>query len=189
MNDIKTIYNAISNKTTNQDYKIIAPTPGRGFKNDAAALGELKKAVLNGTGFDCLIKETVSNDNDLNRVLGCFLDGRAVCFYSLSDDTKIYLELPYSLSQYQGLAAVQAEIDRVDGVYDVMPKFEALNGLIRDKNTGIPICTPKGYQYKVTLTDGKIATIEVSTTKIEEDDGFIAISIDDDQKLIGLPIE
>ena len=70
MNDIKIIYNAISNKTTNQDYKIIAPTPGRAFKNDAAALGELKKAILNGTAFDCLVKATVSGDDDLNRVLG-----------------------------------------------------------------------------------------------------------------------
>lgn len=170
----------------NQDYKIIAPTPGRGLKNDAAALGELKKAILNGTIFDCLLKETVSGDDDLNRVLGCHLDGRAVCFYSLSDDIKIYLEL-YSLAQYQGLAAVQAEIDRLDGVSDDMPSFTNNNGLLHDGPSAYSICTPEGYQYKVTLADDKIATIEVSTTKIEGD--FVAISIEDAQKLIGLPCD
>ena len=84
---------------------------------------------------------------------------------------------------------MQAEIDRVDEVYDVMPEFQAYDGLISDKNTGMPVCTPEGYQYKVTLTDGKIATIEVSTTKKEEDDGLIAISNEDAQKLIGLPCQ
>lgn len=112
-------------------------------------------------------------------------------YWSVADGELKNIALPYTVSQYQGLAAVQAEIDRIEGaIIDELPTLSAaIDKLLVDNNNGYQICTPEGYQYKVTITDGKIATIEVSTTKIQDGGVFIAISIEDAQKLIGLPCD
>lgn len=169
-----------------QDYKIIAPTPGRGFQQDAAALAKLKKAILNGIGFDCII-ETYNDEGTgcMGRVLGFYADAFDCAVYDpYAAEIKV-ANLPYTVTQYQGLAAIQAERDRIDGVADEFPILSVTNGMLTENGSGWSICTPEGYQYKVTLIEGKVATIEVSTTKMEGD--FIAISIEDAQKLIGLP--
>lgn len=169
-----------------QDYKIIASTPGRAAVNDAAVLGELKKSFLNGTIFDCIINQLFTpNVDGLSRVIA----GKPSLFYLIDpeDGTISNFELLYTPTQYQGLAAVQAEVDRIDGVTDALPTFQAAGGVLIEADSGYAICTPEGYQYKVTLVKGRIATIEASTTKIEGD--FIAINIEDAQKLIGLPCE
>lgn len=167
-----------------QDYKILAPTPGRGALNDMAVLGELKKSLLNGTIFDCLIKDVTLVENYYGRVLGAYPNS-GVSIYDPGESEVRYFELPYTVTQYQGLAAIQAEADRIDGVSLDSPGLVARNGLLEESVSGYPIGTPGGYQYKVTLVDGKIVTIEVSTSTVEGD--FIAISIEDAQKLIGLP--
>lgn len=175
-----------------QDYKIIAPTPGRAGVNDAAVLGELAKAfLLNGTIYDCIIMNPTRYDSgDIIRII-CVKkkDGQILLGFIDPDDFSLNnFIISYTPTQYQGLAAVQEGMDRVDGqVYNALPDLYivSVNSFLGEDIAGYQICTPESYQYKVTLADGKIATIEASTTKIEGD--FIAISIEDAQKLIGLP--
>lgn len=167
-----------------QDYIRVFVPEGRSLENDANVLATLLKAAENGTIFDVILGFMTNGEPDCQfRVLAYKLLDRTITYYY--DGENIDLSFSYSLTQYYGLAAVQAEVDRIDGLTDVFPTFIATNGFLSESNSGWPICTPEGYQYKVTLVEGKIATIEVSTTKVEGD--YIAISIEDAQKLIGLP--
>lgn len=169
-----------------QDYKIIKPTLGRAVVADAAALAELKKAFLNGTIYDCIIESPIAQDSGDGRVLGT-LGPNPTIYVTDPDDSGNpgTINFPFTIPQYQGLAAVQAEVDRIDGaVHTLLPIFGAISNGLSEIGAGYDVCTPEGYRYKVTLADGKIATIEASTAKTEGD--FIAISIEDAQKLIGL---
>ena len=174
----------------NQDYKIIAPTPGRPVNVDAAALGELAKALLNGTIYDCIVISPLLANSEDTALIGCVSKVRGVFtlgFINPDDFSIGSIEILYTPDQYQGLAAIQAEVDRIDdAVSSELPIFRAdSNGLLYEENSGYQICTPEGYWCRVTIENDKIASIKASDNKIEDD--FIAISIEDAQKLIGLP--
>lgn len=169
-----------------QDYKVIAPKPGRAFFNDAAALGELKKAVLNGIGFDCLIKDTIQGDGDINRVLGFYPEGTAVSYYSLAEGEVIKTITPdYTPTQYQGLAAVQEAIDEMDGVMTELPTLENGGSRLAEGTNAYWICVDGKY-LTPTASGGKLTALAIAETGPTE--GFVNITWEDAQKLIGLPI-
>lgn len=176
-----------------QDYKIIAPKEGRRLTNDAAALGELKKSVLGGLVFDCLLKDIIAKEGTLDRVLGIYNNGISVDAWDVGNSAKITIELPYSTAQYAALSAVQLEQDAFGPLVTTLPGFEYIQGqaeydfIAEDVNSYI-ICTPERYKYGITKSDGKIATIIVSNELVEDDD-FIVIDEETAQGLIGLPIQ
>lgn len=177
-----------------QDYKIIAPKQGRSFAEDAAALGELKKAILNGIGFDCIIKDTVAGDGDFNRVLGFYPGGELADVWSVTDSVKLTIAMPHTVIQYQGLAAVQEAIDEYDGT--LLEKVPAFAGIYVDGiEKSVLVSDDMGYYICV---DGKYLIITfdyatdfiISFEKAESGpaEGFVNITWEDAQKLIGLPL-
>lgn len=174
----------------NQDYKIIAPTPGRNLQNDAAALGELKKSILNGTVFGCLLKDSLANKGDLGRVVGCYPDGSAVGYNSMGNETIYYMPLPYTQAQYQALSIIQRGVDAVDGaIVENLPEL-IINtyGLLDEGGYGAQIATPEGYRFEATVENGKLATLSVSSVKVPEGFRYCQITFEDALNLIGLPI-
>lgn len=167
-----------------QDYKVIAPKEGRAFDVDAAALAELKKSILAGIGFDCLIKDTLSDDGDINRVLGFYPNGSVVDYYSVGNTEVKSLPLQYTVAQYQGLAAVQEAVDEARRLMDAIPDLTKLDGYVRVDYPTFSICVDGKY---LTVTgDDTIEALAIAETGPTED--FINISWEDAQKLIGLPL-
>lgn len=170
-----------------QDYKVIAPKPGRAFADDAAALGELKKAILKGIGFDCLIGGSMAGEYDINRVFGFYPDGSAVSYYSCSNGDIIEMGLPYTITQYQGLAAVQNAMDEADGLQSSLPNFEKSDThLLASADSDAFVCVDGKY---LTVTGSEtIEALAIAETGPDEGYTVINISWEDALKLIGLPI-
>lgn len=170
-----------------QDYKVIAPKEGRIFSGDAAALVEIKKSILNGTIFDCLIKDTLVSDGDINRILGLYPDGTSISYYSQADGNIMTVELPYTVTQYQGLAAVQEALDKEISIQTNIPLLTKRmdNVHLGDDNSTTFICVDGKF---LTVTgSGTIEALTIAGTGPSEN--FVNITWEDAQKLIGLPIK
>lgn len=174
-----------------QDYKVIAPKPGRSFNQDAAALGEIKKAILNGIGFDCLVKNAgISDKGTLDRILGFYEDGSLVKYYDSGDGEIKGSDIPYTPIQYQGLAAVQNAVDEASG--ELMGRIPELTAIGYGSEQRLAVDTPN---YAICV-DGKYLTPTISNQQIQSiaiaETGptghFINITWEDAQKLIGLPL-
>lgn len=171
-----------------QDYKVIAPKYGRDFGNDAAALGELRRSILNGIGFDCLIKDTLSREGDISKVLAFYSVGNLVAVYSVANTEIENYEIPYSVEQYEGLSAIQLAEDEHRGrIENYLPTLEDAGHLMVSDN-GDAICVDGKY---LTVTADPV-TSHIKALAIAEngpsDDNFINITWEDAQKLIGLPL-
>lgn len=174
-----------------QDYKVIAPKLGREFFADAAALGELKKSILNGIGFDCLLKDTLAADSGtLDRLLSFYEDGSYVMYVNVSDSEIKFSDLPYTVTQYQGLAAVQnAEDEWNEAPVTSLPQLSAIRTgsgslVLGESEEGLNICV--GGKYLTVTGDATIEALTIAETGPAE--GFINITWEDAQKLIGLPL-
>lgn len=170
-----------------QDYKVIAPKPGRAFNQDAAALGELKKAILNGIGFDCLPKG-ITESNTLNRVLGTYEGGSKVDVWDVGNGGVASIELPYTVTQYQGLAAVQNAIDEAEGaVFGRIPEMAySGEGYLMEGYTSLLICLDGKYLIPVADDNDNLESLTIAETGPTEN--FVNITWEDAQKLIGLLI-
>ncbi len=172
-----------------QDYKIIAPKQDRSFAKDAAALGELKKAILNGIGFDCIIKDTVEDEGDFNRVLGLYPDNADV--WSKGNGQVLSIKMPYTVPQYQGLAAIQHAIDEKYGLMQNLPSLEydgEDNSIyVPTTQVDIDVCVD-GKKIITTVVENMIKALTLSETGPAADVRFVNITWEDAQKLIGLPI-
>lgn len=169
-----------------QDYKIIAPKQGRGIASDAAALEELKKAILNGIGFACLIKDTIRNDGDINRVLGVYPDGSIADVWSTGNTEPLTIQMPNTVAQYQGLAAVQQAEDKLE-VMLALPALGIADSHLIEEENGYPICADGKFLIPAVSGD-KLASLSIAETGPAGDDDYINITWEDAQKLIGLPI-
>lgn len=170
-----------------QDYKVIAPKEGRGFLKDAAALGELKKSVLNGTILDCLIKDTIDRDGDVNRVLGFYPIGTSVSIYSHANEVIENIELPYTVEQYEGLSSVQNNMDEVVGLMYKIPEFTVTNGHLEVDDPSVFICVDGKYLTVTVSAFDNIEALTIAENGPAED--FVNITWEDAQKLIGLPLK
>lgn len=166
-----------------QDYKVIAPKEGRSLVGDAVAVGELKRSVLNGIAFDCLLKDILADEGTLDRVLGLYEDGSEIYAFNTGDGEIRHMEIPYTITQYQGLAAVQ---DAMDEEYGLMPAIPVLanSGHLEVDDPTFAICVDGKY---LTVTgDSTIEALAIAETGPTED--FVNITWEDAQKLIGLPL-
>lgn len=175
--------------TPQQDYKVIAPKQGRDIISDAAALGELKKAILNGIGFDCIIKDTVGGDGDFNRVLGFYPDGSLVNIWSTANlEAFPPIEMLYTVTQYQGLAAVQQALDEKYGLQEGMTYLttSGATSYLQEDSAGRYICVDN--KYLIVTGDETVTTLTIAETGPGQGDDFVNITWEDAQKLIGLPL-
>lgn len=171
-----------------QEYKVIAPKEGRALNADAAAIGELKKAILAGIGFDCLIKDTTAEDGDISRLLALYPSGAAVAYYSFGSGNIEVIGLDYTINQYQGLAAVQEAEDEEIKLQTQLPMLtKGMDDVhLSDDNTEVFICIDGKY---LTVTgSGTIEALTIAETGPAPGADFINITWEDAQKLIGLPL-
>jgi len=169
-----------------QDYKIIAPKEGRSLKNDASALAELKKSVLNGIAFDCLLKDDVlAEEGTLDRVLGVYGDGSLVYAWDSGNDGYVAIDIPYTVTQYQGLSAVQEAMDEEDDLQSIMPTLEISGGyLLASADDNMFVCVDGKY---LTVT-GDVIIEALAIAETGPSNAFVNISWEDAQKLIRLPL-
>lgn len=169
-----------------QDYIIIAPKEGRALADDAAAMGQLKKAVLNGTSFDCLLKDPITVETGLTRVV--YTDEAGVAFIDPSNDSVNNILPEYTPDQYSGLAAVQEEVDRIEGnISTSIPVLTMGNDdTLKDDNSGYSICVDG--KYLDVTGEETVTALAISDEGPAEGETFINITWDDAQKLIGLPL-
>ena len=155
---------------------------------DAAALAELKKAVLNGIGFDCLLKNVVDNDGTLDRVLGFYEDCSDVYCFGTGNGEIVHIELPHTVAQYQGLSAVQQALDAKYGLQSVIPELttSGADSHLQEGGAGRNICVDN--KYLIVTGDETVTALTIAETGPGEGDGFVNITWEDAQKLIGLPL-
>lgn len=169
-----------------QDYIVIKPKEGRTANADAECLRRLKQACENGTIFDCLMGSILMNEGTLDRVLSAYEDGTLIRVSDIANNEDMLIELPYTVEQYSGLAAVQeAEDEYLQTPATEMPSLGNFDGFLSENIEGVYICV-NGFKLSVTASGGELTALEISDTEPEAD--FFNIAWEDALKLIGLPI-
>lgn len=167
-----------------QDYKEIRAKAGRIISIDAAALAEIKKSFLNGTIFDCILMD-YDGSWDFQRVLSAWEDG--VIYFDLLNAEISTIELPYTPTQYQGLAAVQNAIDeKVEPMVEI-PQLSYEDEYLMEIG-GDFICVDGKYLIITTDSGNILKTLIIAETGPTPGIGFVNITWEDAQKLIGLPV-
>lgn len=139
----------------------------------------LAKAIQNGTIFDVLITYSHNNDVATCRILS--VEAENVYIFSTFEGDTVPINISFTATQYEGLAAIQDSIDD----YSAIPKFEEYEGgFLNETALGTGFVGVNGNKLSVTVDDGKIAALVIS----DEENAEIDISLEDAQKLIGLPI-
>lgn len=173
-----------------QDYIVIAQKVGNTIDVDAYALGQLAKILekKDTSIFDVILE--LARNQEYSKITSCTTITKSVGYISHTGEEVIGINIPYTSTQYEGLAAVQEAGEAQypgEGSADNFPKLGSDNGrLIETGGTGYSILNPEGYIISVTVADGKLATVAVA----DEIDpaGGIKVPFEEIQKLIGLPI-
>mgnify|MGYP003300459813 CR=1 FL=1 len=174
-----------------QDYLYIRPVNASTVSTDAAALGQLRRAVDNGTIWDCVIKNPFVFDGiagpNWGRVIGAYTEAsRRVTIWDAGNDEAGVISLLHTQLQYEGLAAIQASLKENGNPVDEIPDLGTANGYLGELSYGNYVAVD-GHYIIPTITDNKIASLSIGE-QISEGDDFINITWEDAQKLIGLPI-
>ena len=170
-----------------QDYIVIKPKEGRAANVDAECLRRLKQACENGTIFDCLVGNILMNEGAIDRVLGFYEDGTLIRVSDVANNEDGLIELPYTVEQYSGLAAVQNAVDETIEVMTQLPELHNANGYLWDNTSG-EIIGVNGYKLAVTASGGILTALEISDVELGDDDDFVNIAWEDALKLVGLPL-
>lgn len=176
----------------NQDYNLVKATPGiANIGVDAHVLGELKRHFLQGTIFDVIIDEK----STFRRVVAANEDSVAIAYMDLVKN----IAIDYTLPQCEGLAAIQQaaiaagkKVDRFPELYPVADTQgqEVLVAKVKD-GVSLIVLNENGNGLVPDVDgDGNIAELLDSghRPEVEDTQGYITISSEDIQKLIGLPI-
>lgn len=174
----------------NQDYNIVNAMPGiYDMSNDAHIFGELKRHFLQGTIFDVIVLDNVPM---YRRIIAVTARGDEFGVAG-TDEIKVIGVTDYSVEQYEGLAAIQQaaiavgiEVTRIPVLHYATSEL----GAMVDAEAG-PIVDEDGKVYNVTFEDGKITAVQKTQHAPESttwDGDALAVSFEDVQKLIGLPI-
>lgn len=167
------------------EYIRVYAKEGRSAENDCNVLATLARGIENGTLFDIIFGIKSYGEY---RVLCYITTTRKVTYVDYVSITTI--DVPMTSKQYEGLSAIQLEVDRIEGeVIDAIPRLEITAGYLADKTNGYQICSPDGYRYKATANENdEIASIERSTDKTQEED-YTKIDWNTAQKLIGIKLD
>lgn len=172
-----------------QDYIRIVPKVAENFSADAYALAEAKSKLLLGTIYDCIIVTYTNGVDELrSRPIADERDG--IYFYDPDESAVSYVEIPYTIEQYEGMGAVQQALWDADKEQSSLPVLEEVgsNYLAEEHSGDCHLCDEEGNLVKVTSVDGIIVALERTTTKPEGDD-FVKVDFSELLKLIGLPID
>lgn len=182
--------------TPQQDYIVIKPeNRNRSFELDADCLAKIAGALEKNTIFDCLLWQFDDPDSVLTRIIARELGSptaRSIVYYDIIRGQIFLLEIPYTETQYQGLAAIQHAIDEKYGLMQNLPSLEydgednSLNVAV-SAQLNVYVCVD-GKKIITTVVEGKIKALTLSETGPGEGDDFVNITWEDTQKLIGVAI-
>lgn len=173
-----------------QDYLYIKPEIAVVVGDDAAALGQLKRAMDNGTISDCLVCVPAYlaggvTEQNLSKVLSYSPEsGRILCLDSLNQQRIIYVV--YSQQQYEGLAAIQKGENEKGYEVPALPSLISVNEYLQDDETSAYICVEG--KYLIGYTDDNDNLEKIVKSDVDAEGRFVNITWEDAQKLIGLPI-
>ena len=173
-----------------QDYIYIRPVNANTVQNDAAALGQLKKAMESGTAWDCLIIDYSIYEEGiehLGKVLGVYKEPVGGSLYLLDGNGGQIVEcvLSNTTTQYEGLAAIQVGLKAGGNPISEVPNLMNVGGL--QEADGGNFVSVDGCYLIPTIDSARIVSLSIGD-KIPEGADFINITWEDAQKLIGLPI-
>ena len=180
-----------------QDYIVIAPKVGYTIIVDAYALGQLAKILekKDTSIFDVILQNVLVNDGkddpNFGRIIGAALStSSSSCdVWDAGNSEPHHIELPYTSTQYEGLATVQEAGEAQhpgDGMKDSLPQLQELQSLLYDTSTGYFITDLEGHKISVTAPDAKVTSVAISE---ETDQDGIKVPFEEIQKLVGLPID
>ena len=169
-----------------QDYIVIKTSAiSRPFENDAAALSQIAGCISRGTIYDCLLQNYDGNEEYFTRIIGFAPARKLILYYDWSADGVSALTTYYTETQYQGLAAVQQAEDEKMGEAVSLPSLGTVGSYLIEDNEGFSICADGKYLIPA-VSGGKLASLTIAETGPEE--GFMNITWEDAQKLIGVAI-
>jgi hypothetical protein len=176
----------------NQDYNIVAPQYASSIFLDAAALGQIAGHIERGTIWDIILDGSKdASEKDFSRVYGLSKDIAwefyMIFFWDCFENEAYGLEIWYTQSQYEGLAAVQEAC----GLVSHVPI------LVNKELSGGTLVVGERYSEKYICVDGKHLGYEeedgtitgIIFTNVEATPGtFVNITAEDAQKLVGVQI-
>lgn len=170
-----------------QDYIVIKTSQKRYFQDDAEAMSKIAGAISRNTLFDCLIE----NIDDAQvpyyfKPVGYMPKDKIFYYYDAANGDMEGMDIPYSESQYQGLAAVQQALDAKYGRQDGIPTLTLSGAYLQEDSEGRYICVDN--KYLIVTGDETVTALTIAETGPGEGDGFVNITWEDAQKLIGLPL-
>lgn len=176
-----------------QDYIVIKTSQKRYFQDDAEAMSKIAGAISRNTLFDCLIENI--DDAAVTyyfRPVGYMPEDKIFYYYDAANGGMKGMDIPYSESQYQGLAAIQHAIDEKYGLMQNLPSLKydgednSLNVAV-SAQLNVYVCVD-GKKIITTVVEDKIKALTLSETGPGEDTPFVNITWEDAQKLIGVAI-
>lgn len=175
-----------------RDYLYIKPVNADTVVNDAAALGQLKKAMESGTAWDCLIANYGYYEEglvNLSRVLCVYGEPVVGSLFLFDADAGRIVECVFSntTTQYEGLAAIQAELKAGGSIITKLPVLANSEGGLMEVYDGTYVSVDGCYLIP-TIDSARIVSLSIGD-KIPDGTDFINITWEDAQKLIGLPIQ
>lgn len=173
-----------------QDYLYIKPVNAPTVSTDAAALGQLRRALDNGTIADCLIYnarlDDGAEDPNVSKVLSYYSKSGGVCIYDLGNGEIATIEAPYTEQQYEGLAAIQREEKLNLQTGNVLPSLVLKSEGINDDENNAYI-TVNNHFLIPDVESGEIIALSLGEDASAQPQR-VEITWEDAQKLIGLPI-
>lgn len=170
-----------------QDYIVIKTSASpRPFTIDAAALSQIAGCMSRGNIYDCLLQNYDGNDEYFARIIAFAPSSKTIFYYEWNSGEMDSIEVDYTVTQYQGLAAVQEAEDEIEGeVMLALPALGTADSHLIEEENDYPICVDGKFLIPA-VSGGKLASLTIAETGPGE--GFINITWEDAQKLIGLPL-
>lgn len=151
-------------------------------QQDCAAFAEIAAAKEKGSLFNKVIKQ---DDMYYGRIVGLFLDDPLwqIGYANAEEGLIARITLLYNSVQYEGLAAIQD----AENEYGHIPNITFEDGQLLTDGFDSTYLTYNGYCIIGTAVNDKVASVSPSTIPVPEGEYQAEISIEDAQKLIGLP--
>lgn len=153
---------------------------------DCRLLAGLVKAITNHTIFDVIIDFTEVTGDYVRALAYNYNSERLfgyVTYYDDNNQTFGYINFAYTITQYEGLAAIQERIEH----FTEIPALGLAEGQYLYENATGCFITIDGMAIAVVAENGKI--VALSQTDVDETStDYANITSEDAQKLIGLPI-
>lgn len=171
-----------------QDYLSVPHINEIDFGNDMRLLAGLVKGIEIKTFFDIVVSWEADGDIFEERTIGYSLHDGAIFIGGASIDT---IDFAYTATQYEGLAAVQDALAKVEGSYQDQPtglssRSEDIGDVLIEDGSGDVICDEDGHYITFSVDgDGYLASVAISEEIAE---GGLLVPFEEIQKLIGLPI-